>query len=100
MTKRDLAKDDQGTQGSFGLIVCRRHTRIIQKDKPLVLMLQNSLLQCHLGQLLPVTCGPGQMRLTILLRTGDMSFIPGITIRHQRARKALAQHIAGHLAGA
>ena len=47
MTKRNLAKDDQGTQGSFGLIVCRRHTRIIQKDKPLVLMLQNSFLQCH-----------------------------------------------------
>ena len=47
MTKRNLAKNDQGTQRSFGLIVCRRHTRIIQKDKPLVLMLQNSLLQCH-----------------------------------------------------
>ncbi len=44
MTKRNLAKDDQGPQRSFGLIVRRRHTRIIQKDKPLVLMLQNSLL--------------------------------------------------------
>ena len=29
-----------------------------------------------------------------------MSFVPGITISHQRAREMLAQHIAGHLATA
>ena len=40
-------KNKKGTQCLFGLIVCRRHTWIIQKDKPLVLIFQNSLLQCH-----------------------------------------------------
>ena len=47
MSKRDLAKNHQWTQCSFGKIVCRRHTRIVEKHKPLVLMFQNSLLQDH-----------------------------------------------------
>ena len=40
------------------------------------------------------------MRLTFLFCTGDMSFIARITISHQRAGEVLAQHIAGHMAGA
>lgn len=47
MPKRDLAKNDQRPQRSFGLIVRWRHAGIIQKHQPLVLMFHNSLLQCH-----------------------------------------------------
>lgn len=45
-----------------------------------------------LRQLLPVTCGPGQMRQTFLPGTDDMSFIAGITISYHRAGEVLAQH--------
>jgi len=34
MTKRDLAKDDQGPQRAFGRIVRWRYARIIQKHEP------------------------------------------------------------------
>lgn len=47
MTERDLAKNDQWSQRAFGHIVGGRHARIVQKHEPLVLILQNSLLQCE-----------------------------------------------------
>ena len=47
VTERDLAKHHQRTQRAFGQIVGGWHLWIIQKHEPLVLMLQNSLLQCE-----------------------------------------------------
>ena len=47
MTEGDLAKNHQWPQRAFGHVVRGWHQRIIQKHEPLVLMLQNSLLQCE-----------------------------------------------------
>ena len=47
MTEGDLAKNHQWPQRAFGHVVRGWHQRIIQKHEPLVLMLQNSLLQSH-----------------------------------------------------
>jgi hypothetical protein len=47
VTERDLAKNHQRPQRTLGHVVRGRNTRIIQKHEPLVLMLQNSLLQCE-----------------------------------------------------
>ena len=45
MAKRDLAKDDQGTQCPFGKSVRGRHAAVIQKHEPFVLMFPYSILQ-------------------------------------------------------
>jgi hypothetical protein len=47
VAERDLAKNQQRPQRTLGHVVRGRNTRIVQKHEPLVLMLQNSLLQCE-----------------------------------------------------
>ncbi len=44
MTKCDLAKYDQWSQCPFGKIVRGRHTAVIQKHEPVVLMLPYAIL--------------------------------------------------------